>query len=168
MYNQTMRMSTAGIEALRQREHAVFRYYNDAANNCTFGVGTVAHLGPCTAEELQREVSTADVNAQLPARVRSAEAAVRQMVRNHPLTQAQFDSLVSFTYNTGRTGASQTLQAANRGADAEVVRHMNNTVYVHPRDAHGHRLAPVRVQGLVNRRREEVSPFQSNQAEANR
>ncbi|WP_232450819.1 hypothetical protein [Burkholderia ubonensis] len=42
---------------------------------------------------------------------------------------------------------------------AAVVSHMNQRVYVHPRDANGRRLAPVRSNGLVNRRRLETAPF---------
>lgn len=42
---------------------------------------------------------------------------------------------------------------------AAVVSHMNQRVYVHPRDANGRRLAPVRSNGLVNRRRVETAPF---------
>ena len=164
MPNATMQMSAAGMAALRLREGAVLRYYNDAANHCTYGVGTLAHLGPCTPEELRRPVSIADVNLQLATRVRSAEATVRQRVRNHQLTQTQFDALVSFVYNTGAAGARATLDAANRDAAREVITHMNSNVYVHPRDASGHRLAPVRLQGLVNRRREETAPFQAQQA----
>ncbi len=163
MANKTMRMSAAGMAAPRQREHAVLRYYNDAANHCTYGVGMLAHYGPCTPEELRRPVSIAEVNIQLATRVRHAEEAVHQRVRNHQLTQEQFDALVSFTFNTGATGARATLDAANRGASREVVIHMNSNVYVHPRDANGRRLAPVRLQGLVNRRREETAPFQAQQ-----
>lgn len=164
MANETMRMSAAGMAALRQREGAVLRYYNDAANHCTYGVGTLAHHGPCTPEELRRPVSIVDVNTQLATRVGSAEAAVRQRVRNHQLTQAQFDALVSFTFNTGAAGARTALDAANRGALRDVATQMNNNVYVHPRDASGRRLAPVRLPGLVNRRREETEPFHAQQA----
>jgi len=164
MANETMRMSAVGMAALRQREGAVLRYYNDAASHCTYGVGTLAHHGPCTPDELRRPVSIVDVNTQLASRVRSAEDAVRQRVRNHQLTQAQFDALVSFTFNTGAAGARATLDAANRGAAREVATQLNSNVYVHPRDANGNRLAPIRLQGLVNRRQEEAMPFQSQQA----
>lgn len=160
MANETMRMSAEGLTALRLREGAVFRYYNDAANHCTYGIGTLAHHGPCTAAELSRPVSPAQVERQLAMTVRDAEASVRQRVRQHQLTQAQFDALVSFTFNIGATGARTILEAANRGAWQEVAANMSRNVYVHPRDANGRRLPPVRLQGLVNRRREEAGPFQ--------
>lgn len=159
MANETMQSSRAGWAALRQRENAIMAYYNDQANNCTYGVGTLAHTGPCTAEELVRPVSTGLVNAQLATKVRSAEAAVRRAVPDRQLTQSQFDELVSYTYNAGSGGAQTTLDAANRNNDAGVVSSMTQRVYIHPRDAHGRRLAPVRSRGLVNRRRLESAPF---------
>jgi lysozyme len=158
--NETKQMSAAGLNALRTREGAVLHYYNDIANNCTFGVGGLAHHGPCTDEEMHRPVNTADVNAQLAVSVRSTEAAVRRQVPRRELSQDQFDALVSYTYNTGPTGAHPVLSAANTGQDAQVVSHMNRNVNVVPRDAHGRRLRPVRSAGLVNRRREEAAPFQ--------
>ncbi len=161
MANETMRMSAAGVSALRHREGAVFSYYNDAANHCTYGVGTLAHLGPCTIEELHRPVSIVEVDTQLAIRVRSAEEAVRRGVRNQQLTQAQFDALVSFTFNAGASGARATLAAANQGLAREVVTNMSSNIYIHPRDANGRRLAPVRLPGLVIRRQEESMPFRS-------
>lgn len=163
MANENMSMSAAGLAALRQREHAVLHYYNDVANNCTWGVGTLAHQGPCTAEELQRTVTVTDVDRELANRVQDAERAVRRQVRNQQLTQDQFDALVSYTYNLGATGARTALQAADQGNSNEVTRQMNAHVYVHPRDSRGRALPPVRVQGLVNRRRDETAPFQAGQ-----
>ncbi|KGX68071.1 phage lysozyme family protein [Burkholderia pseudomallei TSV28] len=160
MANENMRLSEAGWAALRTREQAVMAYYNDQANNCTYGVGTLAHTGPCTPEELHRPATIAQVNAQLAARVSRAEAQVRRTVTQRELTQAQFDELVSYTYNAGNTGALAALHSANQNNDAGVVSHMNQRVYVHPRDAQGHRLRPIRSNGLVNRRRLEAAPFQ--------
>lgn len=159
MANETKHLSAAGWASLRAREGAIFHYYNDSARNCTYGVGTLAHLGPCTEEEMRRPVTPEEVNAQLSIRVHSTEAAVRRQVPDRELTQEQFDALVSFTYNAGATGAHPTMAAANGGRDAEVAQQMAQHVYVHPRDAHGRRLAPVRSTGLVIRRREEAVPF---------
>ena len=160
MANENMRLSEAGWAALREREQAVMHYYNDQANNCTFGVGTLAHTGACTPEELRRPVTPAQVNAQLATRVSTAEAQVRRNVTQRELTQAQFDELVSYTYNAGNTGALSALHSANQNNDSGVVSHMSQRVYIHPRDAQGRRLAPIRSTGLVNRRRLEAAPFQ--------
>ena len=160
MANETLRMSANGMSELRRRESVVLRYYNDSANNCTFGAGTLAHLGGCTADELSRTVTAAQVNASLAARVASAEATVRRRVTRHPLTQEQFDALVSFTFNAGATGARRTLDAADHGNNADVAANMTHHVFIHPRDANGRRGRAVRSPGLMNRRREEVAPFQ--------
>jgi len=161
MANETKRISAAGLTELRQREHAELRYYNDVANNCTYGVGTLAHPGPCTPEELARPVTVAQVNAQLAAAIQVAEQAVRRRVRRHELTQDQFDALISYTYNLGAGGAQAVLTAADRAANQDVVREMNRNIYIHRRDANDRRLPPTPVQGLVNRRRDEAAPFQA-------
>ncbi|WP_250433881.1 lysozyme [Caballeronia sp. ATUFL_F2_KS9A] len=164
MANENMQLSEAGRAELRTREHAVMAYYNDQANNCTFGVGTLAHTGLCTAEELRRPVTPAQVNAQLATGVGRAEAQVRRTVTQRELTQAQFDELVGYTYNVGNAGAFDALRSANQNDDAGVVSHMNHRVYIHPRDARGRRLSAVRSNGLVNRRRLETAPFQRRSA----
>jgi lysozyme len=159
MANENMTMSEAGMEALRIREGAQLRYYNDLSNNCTYGIGTLVHHGFCTPEEMRSPVTIAQVNAQLNARVSSSAATVRRHVTAQALTQAQFDSLVSVVYNLGPTGARAILRAANGGTSAEVVGQLDLHVYIYPRDNQGRRRAPVRAQGLVNRRREEAEPF---------
>jgi lysozyme len=163
MANENLRMSAAGLNALRVREHVELRYYPDQAGNCTFGVGTLVHYGACSPEELQRPVSIAEVNVALNTRIRDAEAAVRRNVRSQALTQTQFDALVSFTYNTGARGAAPVLHGANQGNHAQVARLMSQYVYVHPY-RNGQRLAAVRSNGLINRRREEAIPFQQQRS----
>ena len=158
--NDSMSLSAQGRADLRVREGAIQRYYNDVANNCTFGIGTLVHNGPCNAEELRRPVTDAMIDAQLASGIATAEQSVRDQVQDHALTQAQFDAAVSFAYNAGPTGAQPALAAANGGDNAGVVRHMNENVFIHPRDRNGHRGAPVRLQGLVNRRAGEAAPFQ--------
>lgn len=162
MANGAMHVSAAGMTAIRHREGAIMHYYNDSAGNCTYGVGTLAHHGRCTAAELARPVTSAAVNQQLAGRVHMAAADVRRAVTHSTLTQAQFDALVSFTYNMGAHGAAPVLRAANQGRSTQVVRLMEQAVYVHPRDAHGRRLPARRSPGLINRRRQEAAPFQTH------
>ncbi|WP_251031339.1 glycoside hydrolase family protein [Paraburkholderia strydomiana] len=119
-------------------------YYNDVANNCTYGVGTLAHLGFRTSAGRQRPLSIAQVNAKLATKVRLTERIVRRNVRNHELTQARFDAQVSFAQNSGEGGSRDTFATANSGNDRLVPSNMSLCVYVHPRDAHGHLLPPPR------------------------
>jgi GH24 family phage-related lysozyme (muramidase) len=159
--NAVMQPSSAAYAALRRYEGARYEYYDhDGAGNCTWGVGTLAHRGPCTPEELRRTVTVAQVDAALAARVNEAAAAVRRAVNNQQLTQGQFDALVTYTYNRGATGAHPALQAANQGNNAEVDRIMNENVHAHPRDPQTGRPGPAQIApGLVTRRREESAPF---------
>lgn len=159
MANENMQLSEAGYGELRLSEGVKMKYYNDSANHCTYGIGTLAHHGPCTTQELQTPVTPQMVNAALTARVQIAEKAVRRRVTDAPLSQSQFDALVSFVYNVGEGGAAKTLAAANRGAVSEVAMHMQSMVYVHPIDKQGRRQPAQRVQGLVNRRQRESAPF---------
>ncbi|WP_238541299.1 glycoside hydrolase family protein [Burkholderia gladioli] len=155
-------MSAAGYAQLRVNEGVVMGYYNDAPRNgnCTWGVGTLAHLGPCTADELQRTVTPEQVNAELRTRVQDAERKVRAAVNAHPLTQAQFDAAVSFAYNSATANTRTTLAPANQGNMAAVADHMSRNVMVTPRDANGRPTGPARLsRGLVTRRQRESAPF---------
>ncbi|MBB5501848.1 GH24 family phage-related lysozyme (muramidase) [Paraburkholderia sp. MM5384-R2] len=160
--NDAMKMSAEGYAALRINEGVVMHYYNDAPvnGNCTWGVGTLAHLGPCTPGELQRAVLPEQVNAILTARVHDAERLVRATVTEHPLTQAQFDAAVSFAYNSTNRNTRETLDPANRGDMAGVAQHVSLNVMVTPRDRRGRPIGPPRrSRGLANRRVRESAPF---------
>ncbi|MBT0728177.1 hypothetical protein HGT73_12485 [Rosenbergiella australiborealis] len=66
--NDSLPFSSSGYSQLRTREGVRYHYYNDLgprAGNCTWGIGTLAHFGICTEEELKRPVSSTDVNNAL-------------------------------------------------------------------------------------------------------
>lgn len=162
--NANMTLSQAGYAALRVNEGVVMSYYNDnhrpTGGNCTWGIGTLAHFGPCTQEELNRTVLPEQANAILHARVQDAERRVRAVVRQRPLTQEQFDAAVSFAYNSSGANTHSTLAPANRGDMSAVAQQMMRNVMITPRDAQGHATGPaVHSQGLVNRRTRESAPF---------
>lgn len=158
--NDSKRLSEAGVAALEFNEGLRFRYYNDTANNCTYGVGSLAHMGPCTAAELGHAVSPALVQHSLRRGIGEAERIVQQTVTDRELTQEQFDAAVSFAFNVPG-GARDVLAPANQGDMAAVARNMNGYVYEHRHDAHGHVVGqPRRNSGLVNRRGRESAPFQ--------
>lgn len=95
-----MAMSPAARARMRVHEKAKYCYYDDGGRpgvgNCTWGIGTLAHLGPCTTKELKTKVEPAQVEVCFATRVADAERVVRRDVKRQQLTQDQFDALVSF------------------------------------------------------------------------
>jgi lysozyme len=157
--NGTRRLSSAGLLSLQRNEGFRRTYYNDTANNCTYGVGTLAHMGLCTNDELGHPVSDRLIQIALARGVRQAEQVVQRAVTDHELTQDQFDAAVSFAYNVPG-GAHRALSPANTGDMAGVARNMNRYIYEHPHDAQGRVSGPPRLNaGLLNRRRAESAPF---------
>lgn len=156
--NANLTMSAQARARLRDSRHeaAVRGYYNDgkgARGHCTSGIGILAHRGPCTAEELARPVSTAQIEASFDAAVRTAERAVKRNVNRQALTQAQFDALVSYTYNTGPAGASRVFLRVDSGDLQGAADVISANIYSRQ---HGR---SVFMPGLVPRRREESAPF---------
>jgi GH24 family phage-related lysozyme (muramidase) len=155
--NANLSLSNEARSRMRhQREGVVRGYYNDGRGNrghCSYGIGILAHRGPCTAEELQRPLTSAQLEASFAAAIREAEQAVRRHVTNRQLTQAQFDALVSYTFNTGARGARETFQRVDRGDLRGAANLIMSNTYSTQR---GRR---VFMPGLVPRRREESAPF---------
>jgi lysozyme len=93
-----LKISAAGIAAISQREGVRTRAYQDVRGIWTIGVG---HTGPEVHAGLVWTM--AQVDAALAKDLGWAEAAVNEDI-THPLTQNQFDALVSLTYNIGAAG----------------------------------------------------------------
>jgi lysozyme len=161
--NAELSLSADGRRRLRnQREGSVPGYYNDgrgSRGHCSYGIGILVHRGPCTADELRRPLSASQIEASFAAAVREAERAVRRNVTRQTLTQAQFDGLVSYVFNTGARGARQTLQYVDRGQFQNAAAVMTRNVYS---IQSGRR---VFMPGLVPRRRAESAPFQQNEGQ---
>ena len=106
-----MKTSPAGIQALEQREGIRTQAYQDTRGIWTIGVG---HTGPEVHPGLAW--SSQQVSDALAADIAWAEAEVNTHVIV-PMAQNQFDALVSFTFNVGRTGFdhSSALRDFNNG-----------------------------------------------------
>ena len=158
--NSPVKMSLAARSNLRARERAELRYYDDMGpgrGNCTWGAGILAHKGPCTAAELKRPVSAADISAEFSSRVADAEKTVRVRVKHQVLDQDQFDGLVSYTFNVGPRGAGKVLELVDKGKLREAAAKMSLMTRVRVKTKHGSKL--VLARGLVSRRAEEIAPF---------
>jgi GH24 family phage-related lysozyme (muramidase) len=161
--NSKLGMSTAGKSRLRAREKQNYFYYDDGGKpgrgNCTWGVGTLAHRGPCTAEELKMPVSAAQVESAFASKISEAEGIIRRRVTRQQLTQDQFDALVSFVYNAGGRGARSALERIDDGDLKSAAKSMSNTIYMTVKTAKGSKRVVAR--GLISRRAEESAPFRS-------
>lgn len=131
------RLSEDGLARLRAHEGARRQLYDDPAGHCTVGVGHLVHRGPCILPKGPMAVAQAgtthpDVQAEWPFKDGLSEAGVLDLLRRDvavregfvkaqlagaPVTQAQYDVLVSFVFNvgTGRADALGLFDAIRRG-----------------------------------------------------
>jgi lysozyme len=108
-----MKTSPAGIALIERFEGLKLRAYQDQNGIWTIGYG---HTPDVTAGKFETQ---AQAEADLCADLGTAEAAVTRMA-TAPLTQGEFDALVSFTYNEGqgRLRDSTLLKLFNAGDSA--------------------------------------------------
>lgn len=154
-------MSTNARITMRGTEKKVLKYYDDGGKgkgNCTWGIGTLAHRGPCTAEELARVVTDADVEREFAARLRATERGVENRIKVQ-LNQAQFDALVSLAYNTGVAGAEKVFKLVNsHDFDGAAKMILSMTYGSTVKDG---KTVRVFYPGLVARRNREAAPFKT-------
>lgn len=157
-----MYMSTAARLNMRSTEKKVLKYYDDGGKkgrgNCTWGIGILAHRGPCTKAELGRVVTDAEIEREFQSRLRVAERGVERNVKAQ-LSQAQFDALVSFAYNAGVDGSSRVFERLNAGDFDGAANAIAAKNFGHERRKG--KFVKVVYPGLVTRRAEEAAPFRN-------
>lgn len=97
--------------------------YNDSQGNCTFGIGHLVHLGPCTQADHAKYDGYNLRQRYALAHQDIARFAGAVHSRIHvPIAQYQFDALVSFTFNIGIQSFSTctALRKLNAGAYGDV------------------------------------------------
>jgi GH24 family phage-related lysozyme (muramidase) len=146
-------VSEAGLRFISRHEGMRLQLYNDPAGNATIGVGHLVHLGPINGSEpieFRNGITEARALKLLRQDADKAVQAVKRYI-TVPLTQAQFDALVSFTFNLGvGTLEGSALRAKlNAGDYSSVPQQLN--LYV---NANGKPLP-----GLIRRRQEEGELF---------
>jgi lysozyme len=116
----TMKTSDAGLFALALHEGIVPAPYRDSVGVWTYGIGHTLGAGyPDPAKMLRGmpsnlDAALRDVFDLFRRDVAKYEAAVNRAVKV-PITQAQFDALVSFHYNTGAIGKASLVKRLNAG-----------------------------------------------------
>lgn len=140
-----MKISDAGLQLIMSFEGCRLEAYLDAANIWTIGYG---HTG----SDVHRGLKISDDRAEelLREDLAQAEAAVNKLV-TMPLTQGQFDALVSFVFNVGAGafGRSTLLKRLNADDFPAAVEQFDRWVYADGR----------KLRGLVSRRKTEAELF---------
>jgi lysozyme len=150
-------VSADGLNFIAEHEGIEYNLYNDPAGHCTIGIGHLVHKGNCdgtdpSEQEFLEGITKDQAQELLRADVAIAEQDVNSQV-TVPLTQAQFDALVSFAYNLGGSNLATMLRDSglNEGNYDAVPTELNRYVYG------GGEVLP----GLVTRRSDEGTLFQS-------
>lgn len=98
-----MQLSTNGIQLIKHFEGLSLNAYRDSAGVWTIGYGSTRYHDGKPIKPGDKLASQAQADALFTNTLSPYEQAVNNLVKV-PLTQQQFDALVSFTYNEG-TGA---------------------------------------------------------------
>ena len=115
-----MKTSDAGIFALALHEGIVPAPYKDSVGVWTYGIGHTLGAGYPDPSKMARgmpdniDAALRDVFDLFRGDIAKYEAAVNRAVKV-PITQAQFDALVSFHYNTGAIGKASLVKRLNAG-----------------------------------------------------
>lgn len=140
-------VSAAGVAGIALHEGTVKRVYLDPVAIPTVCVG---HTATVTRADLGRTFSDAQCADLLKQDLHASEQAVKRAVRV-PITQVQYDVLVSFTFNVGAANFNKStlLRKINAGDCQGAVSEFHKWVY-----ARGQKLP-----GLVKRRAAEASGY---------
>lgn len=115
-----MKTSDAGIFALALHEGIVPGPYRDSVGVWTYGIGHTLGAGYPDPAKMRRgmpsnlDATLRDVFDLFRHDLPKYEAGVNRAVKV-PITQAQFDALVSFHYNTGAIGKASFVKRLNAG-----------------------------------------------------
>ena len=115
-----MKTSDAGIYALALHEGIVPAPYKDSVGVWTYGIGHTAAAGAPDPAKMPKGMpvdlddALRDVFATFRRDLPKYEAGVNRAVKV-PISQAQFDALVSFHYNTGAIGKASFVKNLNAG-----------------------------------------------------
>jgi GH24 family phage-related lysozyme (muramidase)/peptidoglycan hydrolase-like protein with peptidoglycan-binding domain len=160
---QNLQVSENGKKLVRDAEGFFSKPYNDPAGHATIGYGHLLHRGNVTAADRAQWGTLSEPAARklLDKDINEVAAQVKSLVKV-PVTQGQFDALVSFGFNLGTgkggLGDSTLLKKLNAGDYAGAQKEFGR--WVHATDNSGN---VITLPGLVTRRANEAALF-GNQA----
>jgi GH24 family phage-related lysozyme (muramidase)/peptidoglycan hydrolase-like protein with peptidoglycan-binding domain len=160
---QTLQVSENGKKLVRDAEGFFSKPYNDPAGHATIGYGHLLHRGNVTAADRAQWGTLSEPQARklLDGDINEVAAQVKSLVKV-PVTQGQFDALVSFGFNLGTgkggLGDSTLLRKLNDGDYAGAQKEFGR--WVKATDTNGNLIT---LPGLVTRRANEAALF-GNQA----
>ena len=149
-----MRISPRGLSLLKQFEGCRLIPYKDSAGLWTIGYGHLIADGKTLPDSAKYKITQKQADLLLKYDVIPREKAVERLCAV-PLSQNEFDALVSFVFNLGagcfqRSTIRQKLNRGDRAGAAKVLLRYN-------------RAGGKVIKGLVNRRMAEFKLFMSNQ-----
>ena len=149
-----MRISPRGLSLLKQFEGCRLIPYKDSAGLYTIGYGHLIADGKTLPDSAKYKITQKQADLLLKYDVIPREKAVERLC-TVPLSQNEFDALVSFVFNLGagcfqRSTIRQKLNRGDRAGAAKVLLRYN-------------RAGGKVIKGLVNRRMAEFKLFMSNQ-----
>ena len=147
-----MKASTRCLVMIKHHEGVRYRPYKCPAGLWTIGVGHLIGDGKTLPPEWNRTLSKDEVDQILAADLRRFERGVLRLCPV-PLTQGQFDALVSFAFNLGLGGLqrSSVRMCTNRMDNDGAVRGLMKYI------KGGGKVLP----GLVKRRKDEAALYMS-------
>ena len=149
-----MRISPRGLSLLKQFEGCRLIPYKDSAGLWTIGYGHLIADGRTLPDSAKYKITQKQADLLLKYDVIPREKAVERLC-TVPLSQNEFDALVSFVFNLGagcfqRSTIRQKLNRGDKAGAAKVLLRYN-------------RAGGKVIKGLVNRRMAEFKLFMSNQ-----
>jgi lysozyme len=126
----TMNISDKGLQLIARFEGCVLKLYNDPVGYCTIGYGHLVHKGrvgtkPALEAPYSNGITQTEAINLLRADAATHVAAMNAALRV-PVTQNQFDALVSLSFNIGSFGAAKSslMKAINAGkvSDSALIR----------------------------------------------
>lgn len=145
-----MRTSQAGIDFIKRFEGLALHPYLCSAGKPTIGYGSTFYPDGRKVTAQDKSITKDEAEKLLIDTLKPFENKVNRLI-TVPLTQNQFDALVSHTFNTG--GSDTLFRLINQRADISLIEDWWTTRYITANK--------VVLPGLVRRRKEEFELFKS-------